>query len=142
MQKRWLSTVRDTRVYRGAEFNNTDHRLLMAQLKFKIKNMVQTKKRRPDLEKLKDPKVPEQYQIALKNRFQTLVDEMEGKDVESLWSDFKETAKSTIMAVCGESDRKKDDWITPEVMAAVERKQEAFKDVLKQKKLSKETKSL
>ena len=46
IRQRWLSSCFDTRVYRGSEFNNTDHRLVLSKIKI---NLRVNKKRRPPM---------------------------------------------------------------------------------------------
>ena len=78
----------DVRVYRGADIGS-DHHLLMATYRLRLKRKKQCKPIRPiAVEKLKDTKTAEQFKIKLENQFQLLQD---ATDIEDQWTGFKNT---------------------------------------------------
>ena len=52
VRRRWLSTVSDTRVYRGAEFSNSDHRLVVSTMQIHLSLKRKTLQMIPDLARL------------------------------------------------------------------------------------------
>ena len=72
VRRKWLSAVNDTRAYRGAEFCNSDHRMVMAKTKVHLPAKRKQRKVILDLEKLKSVDKQSEYQLLLENRFQVL----------------------------------------------------------------------
>ena len=69
INQRLRYALRDTRVYRGADIGS-DHRLVIATLKFKFKKILKPKVDKPyNIEKFKNQKVRREFQLALQNRF-------------------------------------------------------------------------
>ena len=72
ISQRWRSSIQDVRVHRGAGVGS-DHYLLKALVKLKLKNIKTSQSKRPFVaEKLKDPLTVNQFQINLTNRFSAL----------------------------------------------------------------------
>ena len=98
--KRWATSLMDPRSYRGADFAS-DHSLVVAKLKMKLKKQGTAHKNRIkayDVEKLKQSEIQDLYNLEVKNRFQALVDIewpeccsecVEHEHVEPKWEDLK-----------------------------------------------------
>ncbi|KAI8493288.1 hypothetical protein Bbelb_292920 [Branchiostoma belcheri] len=73
ISSRWKPFVTNCRVYRGAQLGNTDHRLLIAHIRLKLKNDPSTKRKvHMDSSPLKDPLIKEIYTCAIVNRYNAL----------------------------------------------------------------------
>ena len=88
INKRWKSTIRDVRTKPGADCG-TDHELLVATLKIKLKKL----KRGNRLTTYDCKNITHEYKIEIRNRFEILErDEMEGEeDTNNLWEKMKGT---------------------------------------------------
>ena len=91
---RWRM-IYNCRVYRSAQFLNTDHRLVVATLKLQLKSgRVDPSQSRLDVGKLKDERVAEQFANRLSGDLGGL---SALGNSEELWSAFK----TTILDVAG-----------------------------------------
>ncbi len=73
ISRRWKSFVTNCRVYRGAELGNTDHRLLVAQLKLKLRANQHIKTQpRLDSSLLSDPNIAKDFCCAIRRTFDNL----------------------------------------------------------------------
>ena len=130
INRKWRSSLQDVRVYRGADVNS-DHYLLTAKLKLKLKNPDRTDKkqiRKYDVSKLKDTEVLNQFRIALQNRFSALEEENldnentpdEGNVVESKWKQFKTAYQETAEEIIGYKKNKTKPWLSKETWDKIE----------------------
>ena len=70
ISRRWRSSVTNCRVFRGAQLGNTDHRMLVAQLKLRLKADPTTKHQpRLDSTRLLDPVMASSYHCTISNRY-------------------------------------------------------------------------
>lgn len=66
---KWRRSLRDVRVYRGADINS-DHYLVVSKVKLKLrKNKIKQQTKKLDIPKLKSPNIARQFQLELRNRF-------------------------------------------------------------------------
>ncbi|TFJ88776.1 hypothetical protein [Lonepinella koalarum] len=120
---RWR-LLQNCRVYRSAQFLNTDHRLVVATLKLKLKSqrMQTSSQLRLDVGQLRDERVAEEFAHKLQDSFKELGD---GNDSEELWSNFK----TKILKVEGEgletSRKTRRGFLTPETMDIIEKSRRA-----------------
>src|SRR6218665_1816245 len=100
VQGRWMSSLRDVRVYRGADVAS-DHHLLVAKLKVKLKTPQRPRGRKKniDVENLGTETVRKSYQLELKNRFTALEireneEESAGgedsEDMDAIWERWRD----------------------------------------------------
>ena len=125
---RWASSLRDVRVYRGADVAS-DHYLLIASIRLKLKCCAKKKNREiVATERLLRPDIRQEFELAIENRFCVLdVPETEdnlqenGDSVEHTWDVFKDNvmdaAKSTIGFKRG---TKKEAWISESTWDAID----------------------
>ena len=94
---RWR-LVQNCRVFRSAEFAGTDHRLLVATLKIRLKSrkMAPSNRVRLDVRRLRDESVAQEYERELAESLGQLND---SDDPEKLWSDFK-TKVLKVSKIC------------------------------------------
>ena len=139
-QRRWASSVKDVRTYRGADVGS-DHYLVVATLKIKLKSSVNKKKHKIlDIEKLKKETIQERFCLELRNRFSVLEhQETTEQNVEEDWKEIKDAIINTAQEVIGyRRGSKKERWITDGTWTAIDerrilkaKKEQAFKTNLK-----------
>ena len=106
ISKKFRRSLQDVKVRRGADVAS-DHHLVAAKLKLKLKKNWSSEPRRKaryNVNYLKDQTVREQYGITLNNRFdilQEMIDEDEGITVEQHWNAVKNTFNTTCEETLG-----------------------------------------
>ncbi|PIK40142.1 putative craniofacial development protein 2-like [Apostichopus japonicus] len=122
INKKYRSSVRDTRVMRGADVAS-DHQLVRTQIKLKLKK--QDKKANPrmkyDVSKLQYPAIKNQFSVELKNRFAVLEAVSDDVDIEAKWDNFNNAFNQSAKEVLGTRKRKQKPWIGVESWKKVER---------------------
>ena len=69
---KWRRSLRDVRVYRGADIIS-DHYFVVSKVKLKLrKNKINQQTKKLDIPKLKSPNIARQFQLELRNRFEVL----------------------------------------------------------------------
>ncbi len=122
ISRRWKSFVTNCRVYRGAELGNTDHRLLVAQLKLKLRANQHIKTQpRLDSSLLSDPNIAKDFCCAIRRTFDNLA-----TDKVNDWQTFKESVIQSAHNVfgCFRSSSKKP-WISERTLNIIDRRREA-----------------
>ena len=84
---RWR-LIQNCRVFRSAEFAGTDHRLLVATLKIRLRSrkLAPSNRVRLDVDRLRDESVAQEYKRDLA---ESLDEHEESDDPKKLWTDFK-----------------------------------------------------
>ncbi|GFS15650.1 craniofacial development protein 2-like [Elysia marginata] len=120
INKKFRTSVRDTRVQRGADVSS-DHYLVKTSLKLKLKRPPNTEKSRLryDVDKLKNKNIREEFCLKLQNRFKLLesVDNDQNTDtIETLSSNLEiaYTDSDTAKDVLGFRRNKTKPWISQE----------------------------
>ena len=125
VNKRWKSTIKDVRTRPGADCG-TDHELLVATLKLKMKKL-----RKGDRLTRYDCKgITPEYRIEVKNRFETLEREeaMEEEDVNIMWTRVKEILQDAAEKyVPKKLARKTTPWLSEEAIKVATERREAKK---------------
>ena len=106
VRRRWRSSVLDSRVFRGADFCNTDHRLLIARLKVKLRSEKPTFKPKIDIDRFAESTLRKEFELKVGNKFEGLIDELD--ELEVHWKKVKETTMSLAVESCGTKNRKKE----------------------------------
>ena len=120
---RWR-LVQNCRVFRSAEFAGTDHRLLVATLKIRLKSrkMAPSNRVRLDVRRLRDESVAQQYKRELAG---SLGEPKDSDDPEKLWTDFKtkvlEVSESCLRDISGTSKS----FLTKETLNTIEESRRA-----------------
>ena len=71
-----LFSVSDTRVFRGVEFSNADHRLLISNVKLRLNSRSKPKRTLLDVDAFNDIVKAEAFNEILGSRFRCLKDEV------------------------------------------------------------------
>lgn len=130
VNKKFRTSVRDTRVYRGADISS-DHYLVKTCIKLKLKTKPRQEQRKPkyDTDKLEDDNVKKQFCLELNNRYKALEveygsDDEEIEDIEILNNNLETAFNETAKEILGYRKNKSKPWISQESWALIaERKQ-------------------
>ena len=130
VQGRWMSSLRDVRVYRGTDVAS-DHHLLVAKLKVKLMTIQgpRGRKKNIDVENLETEEMRKSYQLELKNRFNLLEirENEEGsamgegnEDMDAVWERWRDVVVQTDEDVLGfKRGNRKEAWISKETWNAI-----------------------
>ena len=113
---RAVVNVARTRSFLGADIGS-DHDLLMMTFQFRLKRISKPKHTRLkfDLEKLKDPKCVETFQVMIGGKIAPLtIMNNEGVDMDSMITTFNTAVTDTASEVLGKHRQKKKPWVTAE----------------------------
>ena len=119
---RWRM-IQNCRVYRSAQFLNTDHRLIVATLKLHLKSrrMVPSQPRL-DVGKLKDERVAEEFANKLSGDLRSL-GALGGPEV--LWSAFKTTVLDVAGGCLGTHRRAKKNFVSQGTLDTIDQSRRA-----------------
>jgi exonuclease III len=120
----WRSSVCDTRVYRGADFCNSDHRLVVSEMRVRLSNAKKPKQELVDVDRLKSQEKAIEFELNIGNRFGALTDEV--TDAEGMLGQLKKTLVASAKEVCGMKKRRKPVWLTDDVVKLAEEKAKLF----------------
>ena len=126
INNRWRGCLQDVGARRGADVGS-DHVLIIAKVKLKLRRMAKKDQRAPslDVRKLKDPNVRRTYQTEIRNRFAVLLDQQE----MDLYQ-FNQTLVEAGKKVLGPGRRKKEKWITMDTWKKMEDRKEKKRKIL------------
>ena len=126
INKRWRSSLQDTRVMRSAD-TGSDHHLVVAVIKMKLSVLRKPSSSRKKYctYRFKDQTLRKEFAIALTNRYDALynepVDEEEPElDIEQEWSKIREMYSSTCEEVLGRAKRERKAWMSENTWRLVE----------------------
>ena len=126
MNNRWRSSLQDVRARWGADAGS-DHVLIIAKVKLKLRRVAKKDERTPPLDvgKLQDPNVRKTYQTEVRNSFAVLLDQQE----MDLYQ-FNQTLVEAGKKVLGPRRRKKEEWITTDTWKKIEGRKEKKRKIL------------
>ncbi|XP_078141751.1 uncharacterized protein LOC139917505 [Centroberyx gerrardi] len=116
---KWRRSPQDVRVCRGADANS-DHYLVTANIRLKLRKVKQQGQRRRQLDigKLKCQNISKEFVLELRNRFGALgalADSTdEDPDIYTKWETIKNTYVETATKIQGHREKKNKEWLTPE----------------------------
>ena len=119
ISRRWSTAVQDVRAHRGPDVAS-DHYLVVAKLKMKLKQRKGTAKKTQafDVAKLKHPDVEAAFNVEVYNRFAILE---EADNVEDTWCQFKTTIVAAAEKVLGRKrGSRKERWISDTTWKAID----------------------
>ncbi|CAG2227984.1 unnamed protein product [Mytilus edulis] len=114
---------------RGADVAS-DHHLVIANIKLKLKKLSTyvNVKRKFDVGKLQDPKIQQEFQLEIKNRFQLLdnltTDDTTTISVNDEWQHIHEIYTEASKKVLGFKRQVHKEWITPETWKLIDERKE------------------
>ncbi|KAK3795530.1 hypothetical protein RRG08_036857 [Elysia crispata] len=123
ISRKFRRSLQDVRVFRGADIGS-DHHLVIATFQLKLKRYSRnptTKRFKFQVNLLQGNKITD-FGITPKNRFQPL--EHLDEDMETYWSQVKDSFISTCKEVLGEKDYKHKDWISQESLNRLSERRE------------------
>uniref|UniRef100_A0A8D9EGU9 Craniofacial development protein 2 n=1 Tax=Cacopsylla melanoneura TaxID=428564 RepID=A0A8D9EGU9_9HEMI len=128
MCKKWRSSLLDTRSKTGADCGS-DHNLVIAEVRLKIatiKSFYGQRQKFYDVEKLKEKDTARDFNLELRNRFQTL-DRETDETVENRWGKLKKIIKDTSEQKLGYKTKTKKPWISSETNTKIEERRQLKK---------------
>ena len=123
---KWRHSLQDVRAMRHADVGS-DHNLVEAKVLLKLRKAAigTDTKRRFDVQKLKNPRVREEFNIALQNRFSVLQDE---PDVTI--NQFHQALNDSAAEIIGHRKSVKAVWLTDDTWSIIEERKQAEKKLL------------
>ncbi|XP_065562364.1 uncharacterized protein LOC136028452 [Artemia franciscana] len=118
----WLSSVQIYRLYRGAELNNTNHGLVSARIKLRLranKSKSSSSRKIDTYRRKQDSLVCERYMVEVSNRFEAL---QQCSESDSAWNTFKVDVLTTATEVVGLKWRIKKEWIGNKTFEVIEQR--------------------
>ena len=120
INKKFRTSVKDTRVYRGADISS-DHYLVKTSIKLKLRrnNKEVQKRAKYDVDKLKEEDIRMQFSIKLNNRYEILEDEHKENNgnidlIEKMNNDFENAYNETAKEILGFKKKQTKPWISKE----------------------------
>ncbi|XP_065218893.1 craniofacial development protein 2-like [Planococcus citri] len=124
INRRYRNALKSVKTYPGADAN-TDHTLLLAKLKIKLKKVEKVKPKRFRLELLKNKEISRKVQKTLNKNLREKSNQIDGT-VDSGWAAFKEAALQTAEELLRQNGdrRTQKEWITDEIIALFEKRRD------------------
>ena len=122
---KWRRSLQNVRVCRGADVNS-DHYLVTATIKLKLRKAEQQSQRRKqlDIAKLKCPKTNREFVLELRNRFTALADSCEeDHDINTKWESIKTTYVETATTILGLQEKEEQGMADTQHLAENRRKE-------------------
>ncbi|XP_065576333.1 uncharacterized protein LOC136037539 [Artemia franciscana] len=136
VSRRWRSSITNCRTYRSAALGNTDHRLVVTNLRLRLK--AQKSDHRPpklDLNNLRNSNMRQVYVVSISNRFDCLGQISES---EKAWQLFKDGVLLSAVSAIGHLKPRNKSWISQETLNIIEqlRKARLAKDIVTHRRLN------
>ncbi|VDP49581.1 unnamed protein product [Schistosoma curassoni] len=124
INKKFGRTMEDVRTKRGADIAS-DHHLLVAKMRLKLKKHWTTGRitsQKFNTAFLRDTDKPNEFKIALSNRFQAFHDLPSGEvtTMENNWEEIKKAITPTCHEVLGHKKRHHKEWITVDTLDKIQ----------------------
>ena len=130
---KWRRSLLDVRVYRGADVNS-DHYLVSANIKLKLRSTPPTCKARKqlDMSNLKNPEAKNNFVLTLRNRFASL--STDSDDPNNSWNNIKQIYVQTATESLGFRGKKKNkEWLTDTTWMKIDERRALKQKVLNTK---------
>ena len=133
VNKKFRTSVRDTRVFRGADVGS-DHHLIKTYIKLKLKRAPKREQRRTryDVERLKDGEVNKEFCLKLSNRYEMLETESteENSDIlEQMSCNLEKAYNETAKEILGNKRHRTKPWISQNSWDLIEQRKEVNKKI-------------
>ena len=126
IRKRFHNSIKKCKTYPGVDINS-DHNQLVARMKIRLKKNPARKdnKNHVDIGKMKaTPELQEKYKVAVKNKFQTLLDESlmqfrnetEQEKIDVKWECIRDSIRHGNESLPKYEKRAKQPWMTEEIL--------------------------
>jgi len=135
INKRWRSSLLDTRVYRGADVGS-DHYLVVANNRLKQRRVSKPSTRRKlAVDHLKDETTQNNFCLNLQNKYEVLEDtlmqeEETGINIEDLWGNIRDAFIKTGEETLGYSRQKRKEWNSLETWGLIDERKELRKKMI------------
>ena len=125
-------------MYRGADFSNSDHRMVVSKMRIRLPVAKKPKRNLIDLEGFKSLERRLDFELKIANRFGSLEDE--ARDIEEEWTELKEALVQSATEVCGTKKSRRPIWLTDELINLTEKKALLFAEWQSSQDQARETK--
>jgi hypothetical protein len=143
INKKFRRSLQDTRVKQAADVAS-DHHLLTCSIKLKLKKMKtegNSQRIRYNTRFLQDTHILQEYNIAVKNKYQALQEIDELTTVEEHWKGIKETITTSCHEILGVKKYKHKDCITNDTLKKVQERKDKKAVVNSSRKRAEKTKA-
>ena len=123
INKQWKQSINNARVCLSADCDS-DHNLLILTMKLRFRKKRVNKPLLLDLEELKNFQVEQQYQVEVKNRFKELEKIDEPRTPDELWQQLKKVTLGAAEATLQKNHCKRKNWISNDTFEWIKRKRE------------------
>jgi hypothetical protein len=132
---KWLNSVKNVRAYNSVEIGS-DHRIVSAKIKISFRATEQNKIKRHKFNWSKlqqDPGIQSQFNIEVKNRFESLRNESDALQVK--FDNFEKAVEETATEILGKLKRKpKRPWVSTGTMELLSKRNQAKRDFKRTRK--------
>ena len=120
INRRWLSSVRNCRTYRGVELGNADHRLVAADIRLKLRVTQKAQTTKPINGRLfKDHALQARYTIEISNRFSAL-SFANDPSLPDMWEQFREEVTDAAIKCTKSIKYPRKPWVSQESVILIE----------------------
>ena len=120
INRRWLSSVRNCRTYRGVELGNADHRLVTADIRLKLRVMQKAQTSKPINGRLfKDHALQARYTIEISNRFSALTFAND-TSLPDMWEQFRDEVTEAAIKCTKSIKYPRKPWVSQESLIKIE----------------------
>ncbi len=121
INRRWLSSVRNCRSYRGVELGNADHRLVSADIRLKLRVIQKAQTTKPINGRLfKDHVLEARYIIDISNRFSALTFANDAS-LPDMWEQFREEVTYAAIKCTKSIKYPRKPWVSQESLIVIEK---------------------
>ena len=120
INRRWVSSVRNCRTYRGVELGNADHRLVAADIRLKLRVTQKAQTTKPINSRLfKDHALQARYTIEISNRFSALSFASD-PSLSDMWEQFREEVTYAAIKCTKSIKYPRKHWVSQESLIMIE----------------------
>lgn len=119
---KWRGSLQDVRAMRGADVGS-DHHLVVGKVRIKLRRAGPPAKqaKRFNVQRLRDPKVKQEFCVNLQNRFQAL---SRDDSIEDQWQQISETYRGCAKEMLGYRKRGDKEWLSEDTWRAIQDRKE------------------
>lgn len=140
VSQRHFNSVKNVKTYPGADIGS-DHNPIVMKFMVKLKKQKhQRNNPKLNMDKLKDERIKIEYNVAVKNKYEALIQEQEEVSTENEWNAIRDSMVKAAEEILPKKERiAKQPWMTVEILEKMEeRKKEKNKDSFRYRQLKRQ----